>query len=102
MGYFLVALVDGPNAAEEPKHADAHVEFIDSLIEQRLVFLGGDFSAPVGDVGAAYVLRCESIDDAQAIAADDPYSIHGVCEATTVEWNLVGIDPSLIDPKLVL
>jgi uncharacterized protein YciI len=100
MGYFLVALKEGPVHAEEPRLADAHVEFIDSLIERRLVFLGGDFSRPVEGIAAAYVLSCDSIAEAAAIAAEDPYSLHGVYTAETVEWDLVGIDPSLIDPQL--
>jgi uncharacterized protein YciI len=95
-------LADGPNAGEESKHAGAHVEFIDSLIERRLVFLGGDFSKAVGEIGAAYLLRCDSLETAREIAAEDPYSISGVCRQEIVEWRLVGIDPNLIDPNLVV
>jgi uncharacterized protein YciI len=100
VGYFLVALKAGPAFDEEPRHAEAHVAFIESLIERRLVFLGGDFSEPVDGIAAAYLLRCDSIEDARAIAAEDPYLLHGVYEAETVEWLLVGIDPGLIDPNL--
>lgn len=100
MGYFLVGLADGPNADEEPRHTDAHVAFIDSLIERRLVFLGGDFSEPIDGIGAAYLLRCDSLEEARAIAADDPYAVHGVCRPEIVEWRPVGIDPNLIDPEL--
>jgi uncharacterized protein YciI len=99
--YFLVVLKAGPAADEEPRYADAHVAFIDSLIERRLVFLGGDFSEPADGISAAYLLRCGSIDEAKAIAAEDPYAIHDVCETETVEWQLVGIDPELIDSNLV-
>ncbi|MGH3084330.1 MAG: YciI family protein [Gaiellaceae bacterium] len=101
MPYFLVVLKAVPASDEEAQHADAHVAFIDSLIERRLVFLGGDFSEPVDGITAAYLLRCGSIEEAEAIAADDPYAIHDVCEAEAVEWQLVGIDPQLIDSKLV-
>jgi uncharacterized protein YciI len=97
--YFLVVLKAGPSVDEESHHADAHVEFIDSLIE-RLVFLGGDFSEPVDGIAAAYLLRCGSIEEAEAIAAEDPYGIHDVYETETVEWQLVGIDPELIDSSL--
>jgi uncharacterized protein len=100
MGYFLVALADGPNAGEEQKHADAHVAFIDSLIERGLVFLGGDFSEPGGGIGAAYLLRCESLEEARSVAAEDPLAKHGVCRQEIAEWHLVGIDPNLIDPDL--
>jgi uncharacterized protein YciI len=102
VGYFLVVLKAGPAVDEEPRHAGAHVGFIDSLIERRLVFLGGDFSTAVDGMSAAYLLRCNSIEEAQAVAAEDPYSIHGVYETETVEWQLVGIDPELIDSNLVV
>lgn len=101
MGYFLVVLKDGPASYDEPKHADAHVRFIDSLIERKLVFLGGDFGPSVNGIGAAYLLRCGSLDEARELAAADPYAVHGVCETETVEWHLVGIDPDLIDSSLV-
>jgi uncharacterized protein YciI len=48
-----------------------------------------------------YLLRCGSIEEAEAIAAEDPYGIHDVYETETVEWQLVGIDPELIDSSLV-
>jgi uncharacterized protein YciI len=90
----------GLSVDEEPKHADAHVAFIDSLIKRRLVFLGGDFSEPVDGIAAAYLLRCGSIEEAEAVAAEDPYAIYDVDETETVEWQLVGIEPELIDPNL--
>jgi uncharacterized protein YciI len=102
MGYFLVALKEGPAHADEPRHADAHVEFIDSLIERRLVFLGGDLSEPIDGIDAAYLLRCDSLEEARAIATGDPYAVHDVCEPEVVEWRLVGIDPRLIDPDLTV
>lgn len=102
MGYFLVVLKDGPAVDEEPKHADAHVRFIDSLIERKLVFLGGDFGPAVNGIGGAYLLRCSSLDEARELAVADPYAVHGVCEAERVEWHLVGIDPDLIDSNLVV
>ena len=96
-----MALKAGPSVDDEPRHAEAHVAFIESLIERRLVFLGGDFSEPVDGIAAAYLLRCGSIQEASAIAAADPYSLHGVYDTETVEWLLVAIDPGLIDSKLV-
>jgi len=102
VGYFLVLLKAGPQFDEQPHQADAHVEFIDSLIERHLVLLGGGFSDPIDGIDAAYLLRCDSLEEAKAIAADDPYAIHGVHDPDTVEWHLVGIDPELIDSNLVL
>ena len=102
MGYFLVILKAGPNFDEQPNQSAAHVEFIDSLIERRLVFLGGGFSEPVDGIDAAYLLRCDSLEEAKAIAAEDPYATHGVHEPETVEWHLVAIDPELIESNLLV
>jgi uncharacterized protein YciI len=102
VGYFLVVLKAAPAVDKEPRHAAAHVEFIDSLIDRQLVFLGGDFSKPVDGIAAAYLLSCDSIAEARAIAAEDPYSVSCVYETETVEWQLVGIDPELIDSNLVV
>jgi hypothetical protein len=49
--------------------------------------LGGAFSNAIGGN--------------EAIGAEDPYVLPGVYDAKTVEWQLVGIDPELIDPDLV-
>jgi uncharacterized protein YciI len=102
VGYFLVVLKIALAVDKEPQHAAAHVEFIDSLIDRKLVFLGGDLSKPVDGIAAAYVLSCDSIEEARAIAAEDPYSVNGVYETETVEWYLAGIDPELIDSTLVV
>jgi uncharacterized protein YciI len=70
------------------------------LIERKLVLLGGSFARPVGDADAAYVLRCESVEDAEAVVAEDPLVRAGAARQECVEWRLVGIDPDLVDPEL--
>jgi uncharacterized protein YciI len=95
--YVLVLLERGPNAAEEHRHQEAHEEFIDSLIEQHAILLGGSFAQDVGDADAAYVLRCNGIEEAQSIAAHDPLVVNGIARAICVEWELVGIDAEAIE-----
>jgi len=50
-----------------------------------------------GDVHAGYLLRCDSVEAAEALAAEDPYFCAGVFRPEAVEWELVGIDPRAID-----
>jgi putative methionine-R-sulfoxide reductase with GAF domain len=51
----------------------------------------------VDDLEAAYVLRCDTVDEARKVIADDPYFAHEVVVPVVVEWQLVGINPAAID-----
>lgn len=95
--YVLVLLRHGENVDDEELHSATHERFIDSLIERHAVLLGGPFAEPVDDVSAAYVLPCGSVDEARAIAAEDPLVEHRVARADCVEWQLVGIDVDAIE-----
>jgi uncharacterized protein YciI len=102
MPYVLVILRRGGNADDERLHAEAHVRFIDSLIERNLVLLGGGFAEAVDDADAAYVLRCGSVEEAREIVATDPFVINDVARPEPVVWELVGINPDAIDAAAVL
>jgi uncharacterized protein YciI len=100
--YVLVILRRGGNADDERLHAEAHERFIDSLIERNLVLLGGGFAEPIDDADAAYLLRCNGVEEARQIAATDPYVVHDVVRPEPVVWELVGINPDAIDAAAVL
>lgn len=102
MPYVLVILRRGGNADDEPLHAEAHERYIDSLIERNLVLLGGGFAEAVGDLDAAYVLRCGSLQEARELVATDPYVINDVARPDSVIWELVGINPDAIDAGAVI
>jgi uncharacterized protein YciI len=102
MPYVLVFLRGGANIEAGELHAEAHTAFIDSLIRQNLVLLGGAFAEPVGDVHAAYLLRCSGAEEARAIAAQDPFVVHDALRPDCVEWALVGINPRAIDAAAVV
>jgi uncharacterized protein YciI len=93
--YFLVLLTDRADAPAQPPD---HEPFVDSLVERGLVLLGG----PLEPGGAAYVLRCGSLAEARAVVAEDPLVTSGAVTATVAPWDLVGIDPRLVDPDLVV
>ena len=97
--YALVILRETGDAVEEPEHEP----FIDSLIERRMVLMGGPFdSAIVPAATAAYVLRCADRAEAEAVVATDPLVVSGAYQAVVAQWNLVGIDLGAIDAGLVL
>ena len=100
--YVLVLLMAGARAADEPLHAAAHERFIDSLIERNLVLLGGGFAEPIADSVGAYLLRCQTLDEARELVESDPYVANGVVQPELTQWELVGINPEAIDASLVL
>jgi hypothetical protein len=59
------------------------------------------FAEAVDDVGAAYVLRCGSVEEAREIVATDPFVSNDVARPEPVVWELVGINPEAIDPAVV-
>jgi uncharacterized protein YciI len=76
MPYFLVLLRRGGNAEDQQRYTEAHEQFISSLIKRNVVLLGGTLAEEVDDVDSAYVLRCDSVDEARGIAAEDPFVFH--------------------------
>jgi uncharacterized protein YciI len=100
--YVLVVLRAGERATDEPLYAAEHERFIDSLIERNLVLLGGGFAEPIGDSVAAYVLHCETVDEARGLVESDPYVANGVLQPKLAQWELVGINPDAIDAGSVV
>jgi uncharacterized protein YciI len=86
----------------EKRHAEAHDEFISSLIRRNLVLLRGAFSDEVDGAWAAYVLHCGGLEEAGKIAAEDPFVTNGVMRSVCVEWQLVGINPDAIDDEAIV
>jgi uncharacterized protein YciI len=102
MPYVLVILRGGENAGADELHARAHERFITGLIRRNVVLLGGAFAEAIDDVYAAYLLRCSGVEEARAIAAEDPFVIHEVVRPECVEWELVGINPDAIDAAAIV
>jgi uncharacterized protein YciI len=95
--YVLVTLFEGPRFGE----VDAdHEPFIDSLIAEHQVLLGGDLVDAEQGVRAAYVLHCDDLAAAEAIVANDPLVTSGEMRAQLAEWQLVGIDLGAVDHDL--
>jgi uncharacterized protein YciI len=100
--YVLVILKDGRNADAEPLHAAAHETFISSLIKRNAILLGGAFADAVDDAFAAYLLRCDDVEEARRIAAEDPFAVNDVVRPLCVAWELVGVNPDAIDRAAVI
>ena len=101
-GYVLVMLRRGENDSDYRLYAAAHTDFIEGLIKQNRILLGGTFATSGGDVEAAYVLRARNVDEARIIAEADPFATAGVCRPECRRWELIGINPDAVDEALVV
>ncbi len=99
--YFFVQLHDQPN--QLPDRDSEHAPFIDGLIARNAVLLGGQFlDPPQPGVRAAYVLRCDSLEEARVIAASDPAVRSQSAKATVSPWELVAVNTAAIETDLVV
>lgn len=93
----LVLLAPNSPGSADGELEDDHVRFIDGLISQNRVVLGGDWKPPIAGFEAAYLLSCASLDEAREIAASDPLVRGRSMRFEVVEWELVGVDPDAVD-----
>jgi uncharacterized protein YciI len=82
-------------------HAE-HVRFIDRLDQANKVVLGGALRPAAAGFEGAYVVRCESLDEAREISASDPYVRADAVGCKVVEWELVGFNPDAVDRSALL
>lgn len=61
-----------------------HLEFLEALRGQGKLEMTGGFS---DQSGGAYVLQAGSLQEAEAIAAEDPLATTGASALTVYEWN---------------
>ena len=64
------------------------------------MLLGGDFEPHARGAEAAYVLSCASRDEALGLVTEDPFVSSGRMRAEVVEWQVVGVSPDAVEPKL--
>lgn len=98
--YFLVLLEPLGDAAAADEHFSDHIAFVDQMIAENVVLLGGGFDGPLDGAIGAYLLRTASLAIAEEWAARDPLTARGACRARIVRWDLVGINPHAIDSRL--
>jgi hypothetical protein len=92
MPYFVVKTVHGPNWDEtrgirEQEGWDAHAEFMDALVDDGFVILGG----PIGDDHHAAMLAIEAkdADEIEGRFERDPWLPTGVLAIGTIEpWTI--------------
>jgi uncharacterized protein YciI len=87
MPLFAMIGRDGPRGPELRKlHRDAHLRNLRPLAEAGRVVYAGPLLDQDGPCGSLVVFEAESLEDAGAFAASDPYVVEGVFE----RWEVQG------------
>ena len=79
---FVILGKDGPDGAQKrPLYREAHLKRLEAWAQQGKVILAG----PLTDkIGSLIVVEAESLEEVQAFANDDPYTLHGVFQEVTI------------------
>lgn len=77
---------DLSKGTREQAHWDDHAEFIDGLVDDGFIALGGPFP---DEGGAMIVVRAESEDDVRARLASDPWYVNEILTLAGVHrWEI--------------
>ena len=98
----LVLMTPDDTASVTPVLDAEHERFIDDLVEQNKVVLGGELKSTSIQYMGAYVVPCASLDEAREIAESDPLVRHNAIRCDVIEWELVGINVNAIDREALL
>ena len=89
--YYLAISTAGPNrdldkGAREQAYWDEHAAFIDGLVDEGFMVMGGPL---VDDGGAMIVVSAESEEDVRKRLMDDPWTTHGILRLESVRrWEI--------------
>ena len=87
MKRFLVLAMRAPRF--DPAVIPAHYAHLDALKAAGRLEASGPFT---DQSGGAYLVRAESLQDAQALAFADPVHLTGSSEVTVREWNITRVE----------
>ena len=69
---------------EVDKVRSAHLAYLDELDGRGLILAAGRQDPPVG---AVIILKVDTVEEAQALIADDPYVKAGLAEYKPIKWS---------------
>jgi uncharacterized protein YciI len=98
----LVLMAPGPAQDRAGELEQAHERFVDELVDPSRAVLGGSWKPSAGGFDAAYLVSCESLEEAREIALSDPFARAGAIRCEVVEWELVGVNADAIDQSSLL
>ncbi len=79
---FVIIGRDSPDGtSKRPIHRPEHLERLESLAKQGRLILAGPFT---DQAGSLVVIEADSLAEAEKIAQEDPYTVHGVFQQIEV------------------
>ena len=89
--FYLVTSIAGPNRdltkdSREQPYWDQHAEFIDKLVDEGFIVMGG----PIADEGGALIIvKGDNEAEVRQRIADDPWTTHGILQLVSVQrWEI--------------
>jgi uncharacterized protein len=84
MAYYAAILhMEKPELNQE--YRQAHLDYLQALVEQDKVHLKGPF---LDGAGGLVVYKADSLEEAQTLAEEDPYVKEGVRRLELHEWGI--------------
>jgi uncharacterized protein len=84
MAYYAAILhMEKPELNQE--YRQAHLDYLQALVEQGKVHLKGPF---LDGAGGLVVYKADSLEEAQTLAEEDPYVKEGVRRLELHEWGI--------------
>lgn len=79
---FAIIGHDGPDGLiKRPIHRSDHLQRLEALATQGRLVLAGPFTDKAGSL---VVIEADSLEQAEAFAHEDPYTVHGVFQSVEV------------------
>lgn len=89
----LVLMAPRRNTRADAELQAEHERFIDGLDQADKVVLGRGLRPAAAGFEGAYVVTCESLEEACETSASDPLVRAQAIRCQVVEWELVGVNP---------
>jgi uncharacterized protein YciI len=88
---FVITAAAGPHrdltkGTREQPYWDEHAQFIDALVAQGFIMMGG----PLVDLGGSMlIVRAEDVDEVKQTMKDDPWYVHGILKLDSIRrWEI--------------
>jgi len=89
--FYLASSVAGPNrdltkGSREQSYWDQHAEFIDQLVDEGFIVMGGPIA---GEGGALLIVKSDSEAAVRQRLRNDPWTTHGILKLVNVQrWEI--------------
>lgn len=88
MALFAVSYRYAPNSdAGRDEHRPTHLEFLQNLFDTSRLVVSGPTDAAGPQPGALLIIRGESLEEVDALMAEDPFAQRGYVERSVLPWD---------------